>query len=136
MDCTSERRLAVRRWWYAAPRLYSRAYWLCPTTPKGPARALCLPLFVWRLTLGHWRRSGARGLSEGPRRFPARAVLWLTRLPLLAKLAVFYTIELCWNPWVDVSIFLAWPIVVQFGATWVSKRAMGLSPLTRAECII
>jgi hypothetical protein len=27
----------------------------------------------------------------------------MTRLPLLAKLAVFYTIELCWNPWVGVA---------------------------------
>jgi hypothetical protein len=66
MDGASERRLAVRRWRCAAPRLYPRAYWLCPAAPKGLARALRLPLFAWGLTLGRRRRSGARGLSQGP----------------------------------------------------------------------
>ena len=66
MDCASERRLAVRRWRCAAPRLYLRAYWLCPAAPKGLARALRLPLFAWGLTLGRRRRSGARGLYQGP----------------------------------------------------------------------
>ena len=67
MDGASERRLAVRRWRCAAPRLYPRAYWLCPAAPKGLARALRPPpLFAWGLTLGRRRRSGARGLSQGP----------------------------------------------------------------------
>ena len=66
LEGTSERRLAVRRWRCAAPRLYPRAYWLRLAAPKGLARALRLPLFVWGLTLGRPRRSGARGLSQGP----------------------------------------------------------------------
>jgi hypothetical protein len=39
---------------------------MCPAAPKGLASALRLPLFAWGLTFGLRRRSGARGLSQGP----------------------------------------------------------------------
>ena len=39
---------------------------MCFAAPKGLARALHLPLFAWGLTLDRRRRSGARGLYQGP----------------------------------------------------------------------
>ena len=77
MDCASERRLAVRRWHYAASRL-PKALLPKAWAPKGLARALGFPLFAWGLTRGRRRRSGARGLSEGPPLRNRLRLAWMT----------------------------------------------------------
>lgn len=60
-------------------------------------------------------------------------LLWMTRLPLVAKLAVFYTIEICWNPWsgesssVASSALLTAAHAVLLVALWVGPAPAAVS---------